>query len=221
MGKRTEAKIPRKIDPLRDDDTCRADLERYRLLSIEMGASDAKIIQSDRVIVENRVRGKCIVPKCPSYGMSINCPPHSPSAEETRSMLKEYRFGVFIRLIVASDQMAGERASEEDRMGPFRMKIQEIVSKLESTAFYDGYHLAMGFAAGSCKRSFCPDIECNALAPGKGCRHPLWARPSMESVGMNVYTMAAKVGWEIYPIGKNVSLKDLPHGNYLGLVLVY
>jgi len=216
-----EAKIPRKIDPLRDDDTCRADLARYRLLAIEMGASDAKIIQSDQVIVENRVRGKCSVPKCPFYGLSLNCPPHSPSAEETRIMLKEYKYGVFVRLIVPSDQIAGERAFEEDSMRPFRKKIQDIVSKLESAAFYDGYHLAMGFAAGTCKRSFCPDIECSALTPGKGCRFPLWARPSMESVGMNVYTMAAKAGWEIYPIGKNVSLKELPHGNYMGLVLIY
>jgi predicted metal-binding protein len=190
-------------------------------LAIELGAADAKVIQSDQVIIENRVRGKCIIPKCPFYGTSINCPPHSPSAKETENMLVEYKYGIFIRLIVPSDQIAGGKAFEEDRMRSFRKKIQDIVSSLESSAFYDGYHLAMGFAAGSCKRSFCPDIECSALTSGKGCRFPLWARPSMEAVGMNVYTMAAKAGWEIYPIGKNVSLEDLPHGNYFGLVMIY
>jgi hypothetical protein len=43
----------------------------------------------------------------------------------------------------------------------------------------------------------------------------------MESVGMNVYMMAAKIGWDIYPIGKQVSLDDLPYGNYFGLILIY
>jgi len=209
------------MDPLRDEDTCRADLEKYRLLAIELGASDAKIIQSDQVIVENRVKGKCIVPRCPFYGLSANCPPHSPSSEEMRAVLKEYKNGVFVRLIVPSDQMAGNRAFEEDRMRSFRKKIQDIVSELESAAFYDGYPLAMGFAAGTCKRSFCPDIECSALTSGKGCRYPLRARPSMESVGMNVYTMAARVGWDVYPVGKTVSPDDFPHGNYFGLTLIY
>ena len=220
MVKRTETKIPRKIDPWREDDTCRSDVERYRLLAIDLGASDAKVIQSNEVMVEHRVRGKCIVPKCPYYGLSGNCPPHSPSPEEIRVMLKEYRCGVFIRLIIPSDQIAGEKAFEENRMRPFRMKIQDMVSELESIAFYDGYPLAMGFAAGTCKRSLCPDLECSALIPGKGCRHPLRARPSMESVGMNVYTMAAKAGWDVYPIGKTLSPEDLPHGNYFGLVMI-
>ena len=123
-------------------------------------------------------------------------------------------------LIIPPDQIAGEKAVKENKMAPYRRRLNEIVSKLESQAFYDDYPLAMGFVAGSCKRTFCPDIECSALVQGKGCRHPLWARPAMESVGMNVYMMAAKIGWDIYPIGRTVSLEDLPHGNYLGLVLI-
>jgi predicted metal-binding protein len=219
--KRADMRIPRKVDPSRDGDARRADLERYCLRAIELGAADAKIISSEQVIVEDRVRLKCMVPRCPHYGESPNCPPYAPLPEETRRIVREYHQGVFVRLMIPSDQIAGEKAMEENRMKPFRRKIHEIVSKLESEAFYDGYPLALGFAAGSCKRTFCYDVECAALSPGKGCRHPLWSRPSMESVGMNVYTMAAKAGWEIYPIGRKVSLDHLPHGSYFGLVLVH
>jgi len=38
---------------------------------------------------------------------------------------------------------------------------------------------------------------------------------------MNVYTMAAKAGWDVYPVGKSVSPHDFPHGNYFGLVMIY
>lgn len=88
-------------------------------------------------------------------------------------MVNEYEYGIFIRLIVPSNQMAGAKAVEEERIGLSRRKLHEIVSKVESQAFYDGYHLAMDFAGGSCKATFCLDIECSALMPGKGCRHPL------------------------------------------------
>jgi predicted metal-binding protein len=221
MSKASDKKIPKRIDPFRSDEICRADLERYCLMAIELGASDAKVIKSNQVIVENRVRGKCLIPQCPHYGESVNCPPYTPLPEEMRMMIKEYKHGIFVRMIIPADQIAGEKAAEENRLAPYRRKINEVVSKIESQAFYDGYPLAMGFVAGSCKKAFCPDIECSALVQGKGCRHPLWARPSMESVGMNVYMMAAKIGWDIYPIGKKVSLDDLPHGNYFGLILIY
>lgn len=218
--KKPDLKVPRKFDLSHDSGPRRADLERYCLRAVELGAADAKMITRDEVIVEDRVPLKCRIPRCPHYGESPNCPPYTPSAEEMRRIVQEYHHGIFIRLLIPSDQIAGKEAVEENRLHPFRKKIQEIVSKLESEAFYDGYPLAMGFSAGSCKRTFCPDVECAAMTPGKGCRFPLWSRPSMESVGMNVYAMAAKAGWEIYPIGKTVCLDRLPHGNYFGLILI-
>ena len=43
----------------------------------------------------------------------------------------------------------------------------------------------------------------------------------MEGAGMDAYTMATKVGWGIYPIGKYSSPSDVPHGTRVGLVLIY
>jgi hypothetical protein len=33
--------------------------------------------------------------------------------------------------------------------------------------------------------------------------------------------MAAKVGWDVYPIGGSISPSEVPHGTKLGLVLIY
>jgi hypothetical protein len=38
---------------------------------------------------------------------------------------------------------------------------------------------------------------------------------------MDAFTMAAKVGWEIYPVGRSTSPEDVPYGSLLGLVLIY
>ena len=43
----------------------------------------------------------------------------------------------------------------------------------------------------------------------------------MEAVGMDVYTMATRAGWDIYPIGERTPPSDLPCGLFLGIVLVY
>ena len=95
------------------------------------------------------------------------------------------------------------------------------MSRVEAEAFYDGYHLALGFAGGPCKTIFCPDVECSALIPGQGCRHSYKARSAMEAVGMDAFQMAAKVGWDVYPIGGSITPDDVPHGTRLGLIFIY
>ena len=96
----------------------------------------------------------------------------------------------------------------------------EIVSKLESAAFYDGHYLAVGFGAGSCFSSLCdPKTGCQALK-GETCRFPIKARPSMEAVGMDVYHLIAASGWDIYPYGSNADPEDIPLANLAGLVLI-
>ena len=73
--------------------------------------------------------------------------------------------------------------------------ILEIVSKLESAAFYDGHYLAVGFSAGSCYSSVCdPNLGCKVVK-AETCRFPLKARPSMEAVGMDVYSLIASFGY--------------------------
>jgi len=173
------------------------------------------------VIVDERVTAKCCYPKCGNYGTNANCPPYAMDVEQMRKVVDRFRYAIFIRLEVPSGEMAGEGVLRQRSQIPSLIKIHEIVSRVEAEAFYDGYHLALGFGGGSCKLAFCPNDECSALIPGQPCRHPLRARSAMEAVGMDAFRMAAKVGWDVYPIGSTLSSEDVPHGTRLGIVLIY
>ncbi|MFC2069546.1 DUF2284 domain-containing protein, partial [Chloroflexota bacterium] len=166
------------------------DLEKYRQKAIKVGATDAKIITTDMVLIDERVRAKCIYPKCDWYGTSANCPPHTMDLEQTRKVVNNYKYAIFFIIRVPAETEAGKRTPEQIKYSRRTSKTRlDILAKIESEAFYDGYYLAMGFGGGPCKPRFCPDIDCQALKPGQGCKFPFYSRASMEGVGMNVYAM--------------------------------
>jgi predicted metal-binding protein len=197
------------------------DLEKYRQRALQLGATDAKIITTDIILIDERVRAKCIYPKCDFYGTNAQCPPHAIDLDMAREIAKKFHYAIFSRLEVPSENIAGCEARDKRLVGPPHIKTHEIVSKIESEAFFDGYHLALGLACGPCKALFCPNLECSALISGQGCRHPLRARTSMEGFGIDVFTLATKVGWDIYPIGASISPADVPCGGTYGLIFIY
>ena len=211
----------RKIVEKVPDEVLQHDLEKYRQRAIELEATDAKIITTDMVLIDERVLAKCTYPKCSYYGTNANCPPHAMGLDLVRKVVNNFRYAIFTMMKVPSEEIAGPKARETQLSARSRRKMLEIVSKIEAEAFWDGYHLALAFAGGSCKSIFCPDIECSALLPGQGCRQYLKARSAMEAVGMDVFTMTAKVGWDIYPIGPSLPPSEVPHGVRLGLVFIY
>ena len=96
----------------------------------------------------------------------------------------------------------------------------EIAAGIESLAFRDGYYLAAGFGCGSCRGSLCDGLYCQVL-DSRRCRFPLRARPSMEAVGIDVFGLAANLGWKIYPIYRSVDPEAVPCANTVGLVFIY
>jgi predicted metal-binding protein len=212
-------RVIRRFTPDITDKQLHADLERYGKLALELGATDTRVITTDMVLIDERVRAKCIWPKCGGYGLSAHCPPYAPPLDEVRAIVNRYRMGLFVRLSVPTDQIVGKEARQKRLWWASSRDLHEIVSKLESEAFFNGYHLALGFGSGSCK-GLCEDLDCTAIQPGQACRFPLKARPSMESVGMDVFTMATRAGWEVYPIGAAISPDDVPIGSKFGLVLI-
>jgi predicted metal-binding protein len=202
------------------DEVLQQDLEKYRQRAIELGATDARVITTDMVLIDERVRAKCIVPLCRNYGTTPNCPPHTMELDLVRKIVKNFRYAIFFMLRVPSQELTNPDFKQKRSGAISSIKQSQIIAKLESEAFYDGYHLAMAFGGGPCQPYLCQDQECAAMAPGQRCRHPLKARPSMEAVGMDAYLMATKVGWKIYPIGGSVSSSEIPCGHRLGLVLI-
>lgn len=210
----------RKIESNVSERQLRADLKAYREYALRLGA-DAKIISARDVIVDERVLAKCTYPKCEYYGTCINCPPYSMPPEQTQRVVDKFNYGIFVKVEAPIDAMVGETPVKSPGVGnPYRRKLAGIVAKIEARAFYDGHYLALAFSGGTCKALYCLKLECAALTKGQACRNSMLARSSMEAVGIDAYRMAARVGWDVYPLGKTTQPAEAPHGVRLGLVLI-
>lgn len=196
------------------------------------GASDAKIISSSEIVLDPRVRFKCMIPKCFASGTCSHCPPNGYSLETVSRIVSQYESAVFFRVLVDPEIIAGPKVSEslnsgllDDtgtlvNLGAHYMLVFQIVALLEKKARQFGFS-PTGFAAGTCRDVLCHfQPYCQALMTSRGCRHPDLSRPSMESCGMNAYTMAARAGWDVYPIGGTCRPHLVPHGSLMGLVLI-
>ena len=201
------------------DKTLRGDLKYFREKALEFGASMAEIIPADWVQIDERVRLKCAIPLCPYYNKSIHCPPHTPSVEFMRKAVERYQHAILFALDVIPAECFSDR-SKKQAAAKWSKKTFEIVGRLETLAFGRGYYLAMGYGQASCKKALCRQETCLVLEGGK-CPYPLKARPSMEAVGMDVFGLVAKTGWEIYPIYRSVRTDEVPRALSVGIVFIH
>lgn len=207
------------------EEALQADLERYRRLALELGASDAAIVPADWVVVDERVRLKCLIPRCPRVGETPNCPPNSPEPDLVRKAFSHYRWAVAVKVEVTSlaDYVVKAGASGEQRRKAFsfHLRSHEIVCQLEGAAYRDGYYLALGLGGGSCKDTLCRGVICQFLDSGR-CRFPLRARPAMEALGIDVLQLASRLGWEAYPIcHEEPNPEAIPYGITVGIVFIH
>ena len=194
-------------------------LGKYRDKAVELGASKAKIIRVEDIVVDDRIPLKCRIPRCFGYGAGAHCPPNTLSPEALRALLSKYHWAVLFIKEVPSGVIVRDKATIKERIQVYQ-EVYKIVSDVESMAFYDGHYLAFGFAAGSCRHTFCSQHETCQAMEGKRCRFSLLSRPSMEAVGMDVYKMVTAAGWDIYPIGSSAKPEDVPKGTLTGIVIV-
>jgi predicted metal-binding protein len=201
-------------------DKLQKDLEHFRQECIRLGASMAQVIPADWVQIDERVRLKCSVSLCPNYDKSIHCPPHTPSTEFMKKALSRYAYAILFALEISPVDHFSVRSIERQAAAGWSRKCLEIVGTLESLAFGSGYYLAMGFGQGSCRKALCGQNKCLVLEGGS-CPFSLKARPSMEAVGMDVYGLVTRVGWEIYPIYRSVNPAEVPRALSVGIVFVH
>ncbi len=212
--------IARKIVRERAPELVKEDLERYCQKAREWGASGVKVIPAQEVVVDERVRMKCRVPRCHLYGESANCPPHVPSLKEMRKVLKKYNQAILLKHdVIPKDDFVDDKKWHRGHMSHQR-EIDTLVSRVESLAFNDGYYFALAFGAGGCKTALCSGEVCQVLDSGR-CRFPLKSRPSMEGVGIDVFDLAAGVGWDIYPVAhREVDPESIPCALSIGIVFI-
>ncbi len=203
------------------EDKLKADLERYEQMAYEWGASGVAVIPADSVIVDERVRLKCTVPRCLRAGETPNCPPYAPELDLMRRALSRFSSAILLKCDVEpiEDYAPVKPGTNEPqrRTLAFHRKSAEVVSKLERQAFKDGYHLAMGFAGGSCKDYLCNGLVCQFIDSGR-CRFPHKSRPAIEAMGIDVIDLINKAGWESYALLDDLSI--IPCASTVGLVFI-
>ena len=210
-----------------------ARLEILRQLALSRGASHAVVISASDVLVDPRVRLKCMIPKCYMSGACSHCPPHGSSFHETRDMVLRHDRAVFFRVIVPSSIIAAtglasrivdgvmDDAGNLNTLGAHYILTATIVKIIQKRAREMGFVSMQTYAAGDCRDLYCHlQLTCQALQTQKGCRHPSLSSPSMESCGIDAFTMAARAGWDAYPIGGTCQPDSVPHGNLMGLALI-
>lgn len=208
-----------KINLSFDQEKLKADLEKYCSKMLDLGADRTSIVKTAEIPVDETITLKCQIPRCFGYGTSVHCPPNTLKPPELRAYLQKFYWAVFFTLDIPPEIIVRNKDTIKERVEAYR-KVFKIVSAVESQAFYDGYYLAFGFAAGSCRHTFCGREEkCRAME-GDRCRHALIARPSMEAVGIDVFKMAAREKWDIYPIGSSAAAESIPKGTLAGIVIV-
>ncbi len=181
--------------------------DSLRKLALELGALDAKIIPSSKIVVEDRVVLKCRV-GCNNYGKTLACPPHVPTAEEFRKIVSEYKYAIFMKFNSKAEadpelkkylSKTEAEVSENKEILPrwkkfwaewngHKKELLENTLKVEKEAMNLGYPLAFGMISGMCH--ICE--KCNVEAGI--CRHPTQMRYSEEAVGVNVQATAKKAG---------------------------
>jgi predicted metal-binding protein len=208
--------------------------------AVARGAADAAIISSRDVIIDPRARLKCLIPRCYMAGMCAHCPPHGYSVDEVRDAVSRTLWGVFFRVrvkssIIAAPFFSGEAGRKVPRgyltrkmdrrgnlmnLGASYLQVYTIAALLAKRALASGFPAALKFAAGPCRDVLCHmQPSCRVLTAKQECRNPELSAPSMESCGMDAYTMAARAGWDLYPIGASVGAERVPGGSLMGLVL--
>lgn len=194
-------------------------LDRLVRTAKELGADEARIVDAERIAVDKRVRLKCQVPICDSYGRHLMCPPNLMSVEDFADILGLYRKALILQVETDYDSCdkTGEHLSKktcDEREGStctrgWKTRLHKLVNQVEAAAFKEGYYLAAGFIGGSC--ALCS--ECVMPQSGQPCRHPFEARPSMEAMGIDVLKTCENVGLPL-------SLSSKEKVRWTGLVLL-
>ena len=192
----------------------------------ELGADRAAPLPASSVVVDERVRLKCRVPRCSSYGRNLMCPPHVPGPEETRAALARYTDVLLVQqdipvtqaeVAAALDGMsyAESRALPEDGAMAATshtetaggggtaadcendiVAAQNAFAKLMTALETDAFKLGYRFAAAFAGGDCVLCEVCEGVDDGV-CRHPFAARPSAEAVGVDVVATARAAGLEI------------------------
>lgn len=190
--------------------------DKYNVLektALELGCKEAKTVPADQIVVEDRVRLRCMI-GCPTYGKNLRCPPYTPSADSFRKILNDYSVAMVIRIKPPeiSEILQEKYNHEGSGKGRFWDRYEDpdtaasakwsdfseiyksilmVLLEVERAAFKQGYPLATVFFGGRCM--LCE--ECN-VEEGI-CLNPVKSRFASEAVGINLSKTAENAGMQL------------------------
>ena len=163
----------------------------------ERGANSTKLVPAKDVVVEDFVRLKCKY-GCGNFAKRFTCPPYTPTADDTKKLLKSYRWALLLEFT--------DLKQKEMQRG-----LHELMYGLEREAFLSGLHKAFAYVAGPCRIcKTCPaeSVENPNEFSRRDCKSPGKARPSMEACGIDVFQTARKAGLKINAVKEGESFKS-------------
>jgi predicted metal-binding protein len=188
-------------------------IEELAELAIKKGAEKEwiKYISADKVEVPGSwVRWKCQF-GCSNYGNSLCCAPFVPPPEETKKLIAQYQHGMLVGFKGTTENMLKHHG-----------KMNKTLYKLEKAAFFKGFVKVVAFAAGTCllcKKCIIQEDSMKGIPLGTArryCRHKNKARPSLEAVGIDVFTTVHNAGLELEVINED-NIEKMRH---FGLLLL-
>ncbi|NWF94088.1 MAG: DUF2284 domain-containing protein [Syntrophaceae bacterium] len=168
-------------------------LEVYCDKALELGMDGAKVIDPRSIVTAQWVRMKCQF-GCPGFGMSLCCPPCTPTPDVTRKVIDSYEKAILLH----------RRLQRGERSRGFN----ETVVRLEIEIFLDGYYKAWSMGSGPCRL-------CKTCDPKGVCKHGYEARPAMEACGIDVFKTARDNGFPIEVVRSHEEERNL-----YGVILV-
>ncbi len=197
------------------------DLEDLSSFASKNGATEVKVIESSKVVVDERVQLKCAYPPCIYYGKSLMCPPYTPKAKDFREIVKKYDFAIAAQITRAYDDelkkylnVNGAKFQDVINNPEFQKemkvvmddvtkRLRNLIASIEREAFSRGYYLSIGLGSGTC-------LLCETCELKYPCKHPWEARPSMEAMGIDITRTMRNAGLQLtWNSGEKITLNCL------------
>ena len=188
-------------------------IEELAELAVKGGAERDWIqyISADKVEVPGSwVRWKCQF-GCSNFGNSLCCPPFIPPPEKTQDLITQYKHAMLV----------GFKGTLEEPL-KHHTKMNKTLFKLEKAAFFKGFVKAIAFSAGTCllcKKCIIQEDHMKGVPVDiarRYCRHKNKARPSLEAVGIDVFTTVHNAGLELEVINED-NIEKMRH---FGVILL-
>jgi predicted metal-binding protein len=156
--------------------------EELEALFGKHGYADFKWVKPENIVVSQWVRMKCMF-GCSDYGKNASCPPNVPSVAECRRFFDEYGEAVIFHFPKTVDK-------PEDRHAWSR-KVNQGLLELEREVFLSGYRKAFMLFMDNCQ--ICSKCRGERVE----CKDPKSARPSVESMAVDVFATVRQYGYPI------------------------